>query len=242
MTAPLAWPIFAAALDALETAHTPEALGAAAAPLMKDLGATLLGLASPLASSAAPKARLWLPVQPPGFADAYDGLPAQRTDVLLDLIVSRTAPFRLIDLFSADVEAARGRYTRLFLAHDLRDGLCVPRLARGGGRELAIVAGPRLNLTDGAATSAARIVLETFAHRSETLASCAASARRTMLTPRQRDCLDAALRGANSIQIAAQLRLSPKTVDAYIAAAAARLGAVNRTAAVGAAVRLGLIG
>lgn len=61
-----------------------------------------------------------------------------------------------------------------------------------------------------------------------------------LLSPRQKQCLALAIRGLNSIQIAAELDLSRRTVDQYFGEACKRLGANNRIHAVAIAVGDGL--
>lgn len=60
-----------------------------------------------------------------------------------------------------------------------------------------------------------------------------------LLTPRQRDCLSLARNGLTSLQIAAALGLSYRTVNQYIGDACRRLGARNRAQAVAEAVLRG---
>lgn len=61
------------------------------------------------------------------------------------------------------------------------------------------------------------------------------------LTPRMLDVLRAAARGLSAKQTAAELGISEHTVHAVRAALCARLGAVNVTAAVDRAHRLGAL-
>ncbi len=64
---------------------------------------------------------------------------------------------------------------------------------------------------------------------------------RTLLTPRQRECLTLASMGATAEQMAHCLGLSLHTVNCYLSDAYRRLGARNRIQAVFMAVRLGEI-
>ena len=64
---------------------------------------------------------------------------------------------------------------------------------------------------------------------------------RSILTPRQRECLILAQQGNTSIQMADLLGLSEHTVNSYLTDAYRRLGVRNRTHAVAEAVRLGEI-
>jgi DNA-binding CsgD family transcriptional regulator len=66
-------------------------------------------------------------------------------------------------------------------------------------------------------------------------------AQRTLLSPRQLDCLRLAAQGKSSPEIAELLGISRRTVDQRIAEACERLGVRNRVEAVAKAVRLGLI-
>ena len=62
--------------------------------------------------------------------------------------------------------------------------------------------------------------------------SLAANAPKVVLSARQRDCLRLAARGLTSSQIAAQLGLSPRTIDEHIALACRQLGVRTRIQAV----------
>jgi len=73
------------------------------------------------------------------------------------------------------------------------------------------------------------------------LAAEAISAGDSPLTPREADVLELAAGGAPVEEIAARAHLSPGTVRNYLSAAAAKLGAVNRHAAVEVARRHGWI-
>jgi DNA-binding CsgD family transcriptional regulator len=61
------------------------------------------------------------------------------------------------------------------------------------------------------------------------------------LTARQIECLRRIAGGEISVEIAASLGLSVRTVDHYIGAACAKLSARTRAQAVATAIRLGLI-
>lgn len=65
--------------------------------------------------------------------------------------------------------------------------------------------------------------------------------QRSILSPRQIDCLRQAAQGKNSPEIAKLLGISRRTVDEYFAAACERLGVRNRTQAVAKAIQLRLI-
>lgn len=58
-----------------------------------------------------------------------------------------------------------------------------------------------------------------------------------LLTPRQRECLTLVRNGLTSLQIAAELGMSYRTVNQYIGDACRRLGARNRAQAVAEAVQ-----
>ncbi|WP_374344923.1 helix-turn-helix transcriptional regulator [Phenylobacterium sp.] len=60
------------------------------------------------------------------------------------------------------------------------------------------------------------------------------------LSPRQIECLRLAAAGKTSIEIAATLGLSSRTVDQYVGEACERLKVRNRVQAVAKAVQLGL--
>ncbi len=60
------------------------------------------------------------------------------------------------------------------------------------------------------------------------------------LSPRQIECLRLAAAGKTSIEIAATLGLSSRTVDQYVGEACERLKVRNRVQAVAKAVELGL--
>jgi DNA-binding NarL/FixJ family response regulator len=59
------------------------------------------------------------------------------------------------------------------------------------------------------------------------------------LTPRQVEVLELVMDGATNAEIAAQLVISPKTVDHHVSAVLAKLGVTSRHAAGAAAARLG---
>lgn len=61
------------------------------------------------------------------------------------------------------------------------------------------------------------------------------------LSTRQLECLARIAAGETSVEIAAGLGLSPRTVDHYIGAACSKLGARSRAQAVAAALRMELI-
>lgn len=63
----------------------------------------------------------------------------------------------------------------------------------------------------------------------------------TILAPRMRQCLSLAKSGKTSPEIAAELRISRRTVDQYFQMSFDRLGARNRAHAVAEAMRLGEI-
>lgn len=60
------------------------------------------------------------------------------------------------------------------------------------------------------------------------------------LSPRQIECLRLAAAGQTSVEIAAALGLSSRTVDQYVGEACERLKVRNRVQAVAKAVKLGL--
>lgn len=64
---------------------------------------------------------------------------------------------------------------------------------------------------------------------------------RPLLSPRERECLQWTAAGKTTWEIAGILEISSTTTDGYIASAAKKLGAVNRTQAVAEAIRRGLI-
>lgn len=61
------------------------------------------------------------------------------------------------------------------------------------------------------------------------------------LSPRQIECLRLAAAGKTSVEIAATLGLSSRTVDQYVGEACERLKVRNRTQAVAKASELGLL-
>lgn len=63
----------------------------------------------------------------------------------------------------------------------------------------------------------------------------------TPLSPRELECLSRIAAGESSVEIAAALGISPRTVDHYIGFAKAKLLARNRVQAVATAIRLGWI-
>lgn len=62
-----------------------------------------------------------------------------------------------------------------------------------------------------------------------------------VVATRERDCLELSSHGLTSEEIAAQLTLSPYTINQYLTNTARKLGAVNRVHVVAKALRLGLI-
>jgi len=66
--------------------------------------------------------------------------------------------------------------------------------------------------------------------------------RRCFLSPRQLEVLDAIRQGETSPMVARRLKISPRTVDQYVADSCTRLEVRNRTQAVAKAMQQGLIG
>ncbi|MCI3133361.1 response regulator transcription factor [Phenylobacterium aquaticum] len=64
---------------------------------------------------------------------------------------------------------------------------------------------------------------------------------RARLSPRQIECLRLAASGRTSVEIAAALGLSSRTVDQYVGEACERLKVRNRVQAVAKALELGLL-
>lgn len=62
-----------------------------------------------------------------------------------------------------------------------------------------------------------------------------------VLTRRERDCLSCVARGLTMAETAATLGISPRTVEAHLAAARARLGADSTAQAIGIATRRKII-
>ena len=102
-------------------------------------------------------------------------------------------------------------------------------------------------LSDGDAFAAAeRTVLEMLcaaveAEVGEPAGRGRRAGERPLLSPRERECLQWTAGGKTTWEIAAILEISQNTIDGYIASAARKLGAVNRTQAVAEALRRRLI-
>jgi two-component system response regulator DesR len=116
---------------------------------------------------------------------------------------------------------------------------------RAGHLKHALAAGVRgflpKTVSAGVLTDVVRSVHRGGRYVDPQLAAEAISAGDSPLTPREADVLELAADGAPVEEIAARAHLSPGTVRNYLSAAAAKLGARNRHAAVDVARRHGWI-
>jgi pimeloyl-ACP methyl ester carboxylesterase/DNA-binding CsgD family transcriptional regulator len=149
---------------------------------------------------------------------------------------------RYIDAFNTiDIraDAASVRCPTLVL-HSMEEKMVLPREGRllasliPGARFIALASANHMVLEHEPAWKAARDEVRAFL---SAVARTEAGAAPPSLTPRQREVLRQAARGATDKEIARDLGLSPRTVEMHVARALAALGARNRTEAVGAALQ-----
>lgn len=124
----------------------------------------------------------------------------------------------------------------------MRDGLCVPLYDLEGRRSVLSMAAPSIDLSPADkgilhlvamyAQNRVRDLVEGRGNRDTT---------HVALSRRERECLQWTAAGKTSVEIADILHLSQNTTDSYIAAAARKLGAANRTQAVAEGIRRGVI-
>lgn len=237
---PLLKPTWAALEDAcvpLRRAATSAAVAPAAAVLAQAVGARFLAIAKLAVAGGGPGLAFVEGVFPDGWRERYE---ADRLGGADPLALALPAPGFRLRLGDALARApADAPVRRHYEAAGLLAGEVLAfRPAQDWAPWIVLLAAP-CEAVDVEAAAQRRWAAEVF--RDEAVRRLAASAAAPRLTTRQRACLMAAALGRNSVQIAADLRLAPKTVDAYLAAAATRLGARDRVAAVTTALRLGLI-
>lgn len=236
-TPAVSWRALEAALDTMGRAPTLDALGDAAAPLATALGARLLALAKLVPAGSDLVLEFVTGVFPEGWRERYDAARLGATDPL-----GRELPAPGLALSFADVLARASPDAPVRRHYEAISAVAGEVLAFRSPWDVAawlvLLAAPAP--ADALETAAQRRwAAEAF--RDEALKRLSPRAPAPSLTARQRACLRSAALGRNSVQIAADLRLAPKTVDAYLAAAAERLGARNRVAAVTTALQWGLL-
>ena len=123
----------------------------------------------------------------------------------------------------------------------MRDGLCVPLYDLDGRRSVLSMAARSIDLS--AADRGVLHLVGMYAQNRirEMIEAPDPTRQRPPLSPRERECLQWTAAGKTSWEIAAILHLSQSTADGYIASAARKLGASNRTQAVAEGIRRGLI-
>jgi LuxR family quorum sensing-dependent transcriptional regulator len=122
----------------------------------------------------------------------------------------------------------------------MRDGFCVPLWGLDGRRAGLSLAAHRVDLSP-AERALMQLVAVHAQARIEALASPSPAEPGPRLSPRERECLRWIAAGKTSWEVSSILGLSESTTDGYIAAAARKLGAANRTQAVAEAIRRGII-
>ncbi|HEX2138027.1 MAG TPA: LuxR family transcriptional regulator, partial [Microvirga sp.] len=125
----------------------------------------------------------------------------------------------------------------------LRDGLAVPIYTVHGFHAVASYGAERFELTmeDRAALQLISIYAHLRAREIILPGDAARRARTPKLSRREIECLKWSSVGKSHGDIGIILSLSERTIEAYLAAAARKLGAVNRTHAVAEALRRNLI-
>ena len=126
--------------------------------------------------------------------------------------------------------------------YGMKDGLCVPLSDLDGRRSVLSLATPSIDL-DPADKGVLHLVGMYAQNRIREMieARCEAVEARSVLSPRERECLQWTAAGKTSWEISSILKLSQSTTDGYIASATRKLGATNRTQAVAVGIRRGLI-
>ncbi len=124
----------------------------------------------------------------------------------------------------------------------MKDGLCVPLCDLDGRRSVLSLAARTIDL-DPADKGVLHLVGMYAQNRIREMVEARreAAESRSVLSPRERECLQWTAAGKTSWEIAAILHLSQSTTDGYIASATRKLGATNRTQAVAVGIRRGLI-
>ena len=232
----LPWREMTLRLEAFAHAASLDDLLDLSTPMVSSLGGRMLALAwvSPAGTGCCLK--LGAGVYPEDRRSRYEAADLGRRDPLAQIARAAKRPFPLADaLQDASPETTIRRHYEE-RGTGFGTGYPVPR-SPIGGLQLVVFAGPAA-VVDPELEVQRHLMASTFGD--EALLRLSPSSPPVRLTPRQLACLSAAARGCSSAQIAAELGLAPKTVDAYLAAAA-RLGARNRISAVAVAVRNGLI-
>lgn len=124
--------------------------------------------------------------------------------------------------------------------HGIIDGVCVPIHGQQSYQGMLIFAGPEVHLTERE-ISVLHLVGIYASNKMRELTGATANRPRHRLTPRELECLKWSAAGKTSWEISQILNISQHTADWYLASAARKLHAANRTHAVAEGFRLGLI-
>ncbi|EAB6718315.1 helix-turn-helix transcriptional regulator, partial [Salmonella enterica subsp. enterica] len=140
---------------------------------------------------------------------------------------------------SAGAAPARSPFTRSIAAPVLgTDGIAFPVYTSNGQSGLVVFFGRQAEFSEA-------LLFEAHARCFQLFESSAVLAymdgAMASVANRERDCLELSSHGLTSEEIAAELGLSPHTVNQYLTNTARKLGAVNRVHVVAKALRLGLI-
>lgn len=141
-----------------------------------------------------------------------------------------------------DLDPAARRVMDEAASIGMRDGLCVPLYDLEGRRSVLSMAAPSIDLSP-----ADKGILHLVAMYAQNRIRDLVEGRggrdgaHVALSRRERECLQWTAAGKTSWEIADILHLSQSTTDSYIASAARKLGAANRTQAVAEGIRRGVI-
>ncbi|WP_068086828.1 LuxR family transcriptional regulator [Polycladidibacter stylochi] len=122
----------------------------------------------------------------------------------------------------------------------MNDGVCVPIQGLQGFQGILLFGGGEVRLTERD-ISVLHLVGIYATNRVRELTGSGSSRPRHRLTPRELECLKWSAAGKTSWEISQILTISQHTADWYLASAARKLHAANRTHAVAEGFRLGLI-
>ncbi|MTI16867.1 LuxR family transcriptional regulator [Rhodobacteraceae bacterium RKSG542] len=124
--------------------------------------------------------------------------------------------------------------------YGMNDGVCVPIHGLQGYQGVLLLGGPEVRLTERE-ISVLHLVGIYASNKMRELTGANANRPRHRLTPRELECLKWSAAGKTSWEISQILNISQHTADWYLASAARKLHAANRTHAVAEGFRLGLI-
>ncbi|WP_068313122.1 LuxR family transcriptional regulator [Polycladidibacter hongkongensis] len=164
-----------------------------------------------------------------------------RHDPIVAKARNATRPF-LYSSVSSDRSLSANALQVLNDAKDfgMHDGVCVPIHGQQGFQGILMFAGAEARLNERE-ISVLHLVGIYACSRLRELSGSGVSRPRHRLTPRELECLKWSAAGKTSWEISQILTISQHTADWYLASAARKLHAANRTHAVAEGFRLGLI-